>query len=442
MQHCRYCGDPLPDGATICPSCKTPVVREAGISLKDTDTDTERLGPNRMKYLWIGVACAVVLLAVAGYFLYQRYLATEREEGYEACLQEARRDLDDGRYARAIDGFQEALDLLPDGEEALDGLETATEALQQEGLDQAEALLRGEDFAGAAQALRKVEPDAASPAHARWESLRTLSTLDPKILYVDASAFPNVLVILTCGDPDALSGCDLTLLEDGEERSIQASRTASDAVELHFLGADAEGGPQQRLLTLQIERDGFQFTREASYETPARSPAPEPERPEEPITGPAEEEEVLPSEPEEPVYRSSYTLVKEAVTWAEAVERCEEMGGHLATITSREEEQKIIDLAEAQGVRYIWLGGYTSADESGNVRGHWITGEDFSAYQHWSSEEPSGKDLDGTAEDCIMLWNIERLGGWCWNDQRNDPVSVMASMGKDMGFVCEYETLA
>ncbi len=137
-------------------------------------------------------------------------------------------------------------------------------------------------------------------------------------------------------------------------------------------------------------------------------------------------------------HTSRYELVKEALTWEEAARRCQEMGGHLATITSRDEMDKIISLAEANDVKYIWLGGYTSYDSYGNVFGHWVTGEDFS-FQAWSAKEPSRVDLDGMPEWYIMLWNIEAFGGWCWNDQRNDPLSVAAQMAPNMGFVCEFE---
>jgi hypothetical protein len=38
-----------------------------------------------------------------------------------------------------------------------------------------------------------------------------------------------------------------------------------------------------------------------------------------------------------------------------------------------------------------------------------------------------------------MLWNIPSLGGWTWNDQRNDPAAAVPSMADHMGFICEYE---
>lgn len=133
-----------------------------------------------------------------------------------------------------------------------------------------------------------------------------------------------------------------------------------------------------------------------------------------------------------------YELVMADVTWEEANEAANRAGGHLATITSQTEEDTIINMAEAQGAKYIWLGGYTSYDESGHPFGHWVTGGDFS-FQAWGKDEPSRQDLDGTPEWYIMLWNIPELGGWIWNDQRNDPGAAVEYFKGNTAYVIEYE---
>lgn len=137
-------------------------------------------------------------------------------------------------------------------------------------------------------------------------------------------------------------------------------------------------------------------------------------------------------------HTSRYLLVEECLSWEEASRRCQEMGGHLATITSQTEMDLLVSMAEDAGMKYIWLGGYTSYDNYGGVFGHWVTGEDFD-YQAWCVDEPSRVDLDGTEEWYIMLWNIPSLGGWTWNDQRNDPAAVVTTMADSMGFICEFE---
>ncbi len=133
---------------------------------------------------------------------------------------------------------------------------------------------------------------------------------------------------------------------------------------------------------------------------------------------------------------SRYELVAGTCTWEEANRRCQEMGGHLATITSQDELDQIIALAEQNDCKYVWLGGYTSYDAYGNVFGHWVTGENFS-FQAWGDGQPSREDLDGTPEWYIMLWYVHDM--WRWNDQRNDPAAVSKALNQNMCFICEYE---
>lgn len=144
------------------------------------------------------------------------------------------------------------------------------------------------------------------------------------------------------------------------------------------------------------------------------------------------------SVPSDQTHASRYLAFRESLTWEEAAERCEQLGGHLATVTSSTEEDEIIALLEGAGIKYCWLGGYTSYDDYGTVFGHWVTGETF-GYSAWSSGEPSRVDRDGTDEWYIMLWNVPSLNGWYWNDQRNDPVGAVPYMESGMGFVCEFE---
>ena len=138
------------------------------------------------------------------------------------------------------------------------------------------------------------------------------------------------------------------------------------------------------------------------------------------------------------VQDSKYQVILEPLTWEQASARCQEMGGHLATITSQDEMDELVSLAEDSGAQYLWIGGTTAHNDSGDVFGHWVTGEPFT-YEAWSLDEPSRVDKDGTEEWYIMLWNIPQLGGWTWNDQRNDPVSVATKMAESMGFICEYD---
>ncbi len=135
---------------------------------------------------------------------------------------------------------------------------------------------------------------------------------------------------------------------------------------------------------------------------------------------------------------SRYEIFIEDISWEEANQKCQERGGHLITITSQDEMDQAIKLAEATKATHVWIGGYTSYDESGQVFAHWITGEEF-AYSAWCEGEPSRQDLDGVDEWYLMLWNIKKLGGWSWNDQRNNPVADYPNLSGKIAYICEYE---
>ena len=138
-------------------------------------------------------------------------------------------------------------------------------------------------------------------------------------------------------------------------------------------------------------------------------------------------------------HNSRYEVIKADVTWEEANRACISKGGHLATITSPEEEAEIIAVAESSLIERLWMGGYTTNDINGNAVGHWVTGEQF-GYQNWYSDsEPSRFDSDNAAEFYLMFWKIGDV--WSWNDQRNDLVNSKYSKtykGK-MGYIIEYE---
>lgn len=129
-----------------------------------------------------------------------------------------------------------------------------------------------------------------------------------------------------------------------------------------------------------------------------------------------------------------YEVIKDDVTWTEANEKCIAKGGHLATITSQAEMDQLSKMAEDAGLKYAWMGGYTSV-RNGSAFGHWVTGEPFD-YTAWYQGEPSRNDKDGTPEFYLVLWNVK--GKWSWNDERNDLTEMSYAKDK-IGYICEYE---
>ena len=135
-------------------------------------------------------------------------------------------------------------------------------------------------------------------------------------------------------------------------------------------------------------------------------------------------------------HSSRYEIVREDISWTAAKEKARAKGGHLVTITSADEEKQMEKMAADAGVKYCWIGGYTSVRDN-QAFGHWTTGESFS-YTNWFAGEPSRNDKDGTPEFYLMLWNVQ--GAWSWNDQRDDVINSGLEYFKgNVGYIIEYE---
>ena len=155
----------------------------------------------------------------------------------------------------------------------------------------------------------------------------------------------------------------------------------------------------------------------APQPSPTPEPSPEPVVTEEPVQVPTE---------------STYQLIIEDVSWTQARDKCMQMGGHLAVVSTAEEFNKIVELAEENGVRKVWLGCH-------RIDGQlvWETTETVEFYQ-WAANEPSGYDWgDNVPEDYLLLWYHN---GWYYNDSRNDPVSDYPEMYRgQIAYVCEFD---
>ncbi len=119
-------------------------------------------------------------------------------------------------------------------------------------------------------------------------------------------------------------------------------------------------------------------------------------------------------------YFKAYNM---AMTWQEAKEYCESLGGHLATVASAPEQEILKSLACKSGRRY-WLGASDSKTEG---RWKWVTGERW-AYTVWAENRPSA---NGAARDYLQLWV---KGGYLWID-----ASSTKKNSTNTGFICEWE---
>lgn len=122
----------------------------------------------------------------------------------------------------------------------------------------------------------------------------------------------------------------------------------------------------------------------------------------------------------EPTDGHKYEIFRETLTWEEAKAACEAKGGHLATITSQE-EQKLIESLNTQNSK-LWIGGYK------NSAGEWcwVTGEPWE-YQNWGDGEPNNSSNVVAGESCVAMWPEK------WNDLANSNVYEQS------GYICEWE---
>ena len=128
-----------------------------------------------------------------------------------------------------------------------------------------------------------------------------------------------------------------------------------------------------------------------------------------------------------------YKIFNEGMTWQEAKRYCENISGHLVTITSEREQNFIYDLLMMNGVRNsYWIGGFKGS----NGEWRWITNEKFS-YNNWGWNQPDG---DGTA---LMIY-FSTSNGWKmgdWNDLNSTGNNGQTFFGvNNFGFICEWES--
>jgi len=129
-----------------------------------------------------------------------------------------------------------------------------------------------------------------------------------------------------------------------------------------------------------------------------------------------------------------YRFVPGAMKWDEARAKAEAMGGHLATVTSREENEWIYatfgpKLDPEKHSSSVWLGG--SADAAGHAWS-WVTGEPF-AFADWFEGEPDYSSTTGQPVNGPFGICIKSRGTFHWFD---DPVK---RGNASAGFLVEWD---
>ena len=135
--------------------------------------------------------------------------------------------------------------------------------------------------------------------------------------------------------------------------------------------------------------------------------------------------------PTEAPKESRYELIVSDVSWITARDSAVNAGGHLVVINDEAEYNRVLEMARAQNISYIWIGcrrveGTMTWVESAKVD-----------YWPWHPGEPSLVD-GNVPEDYLMLSNIN--GTWGYNDNRNDPAGDYPDFYSGrVGYIIEFE---
>ena len=123
----------------------------------------------------------------------------------------------------------------------------------------------------------------------------------------------------------------------------------------------------------------------------------------------------------------SYTIFSDSDSWDKAKSHCESLGGHLAVITSKEENDAIWAFVNKNGCKSAFFGLSDSPVEG---QWKWVTGEPIS-YSNWNNNEPN----ESSAANDYAEFSFYADGG-VWS------ASAFETHFEDavLSYVCEWET--
>lgn len=160
-----------------------------------------------------------------------------------------------------------------------------------------------------------------------------------------------------------------------------------------------------------------------------------------------------PEPTEAPQREHLYQFYLEDCTWSEACESAIRKGGHLVTIDTEEEYQRIVRQAESEGYKgneHFFIGGmrqnnsysYYWLDENKKLYGEPVNSSSNEIYSNWLNGEPSftsGEKADMYDETVLMLLRFDKTGEWVLNDIPDDILKVAPYYSGKLGYICEFE---
>ena len=263
-----------------------------------------------------------------------------------------------------------------------------------------------DDFSSDYFVPNAAEPDDFDPDNFEWDDGKGSSGKGKKGLVI------GILAVVIVGVGVGVGGYFLYKNMSSSKNSV----TASKETEKEKKKKDSSKKEEQKKAD---EKDAEKTDKEEGLKDSVEGAPPAKE------DGSQKEEKKAPAAP---VYE--YQVVAQRMTWSEAYTYCQSQGGQLATPSTQEEYNQIVQKANESGLKVLWLGAQRTPDGSGFM---WVSGDEFS-FAQWGAGEPNN-DQGNESRLGMMYVN----GSWNLYDMPDDISQYYSS--NIVGFVMEKEVV-
>lgn len=322
MKYCTQCGAALADSAAFCTQCgakldaapaaEAPTPEAVSAPVTEAAAPAAPKPPKKKSPLLFIIPIAVLVIAIAGFFIYRTVSLNNEIAG---LMEEAQEYIDKEKYKQAISRYEAVLELKENHAEAQAGLAAAQTALQiRDTIEEAdaalargntdeaiklyhEALSLGSDdpaiLAGLTSAnlsiaraylnlgeleearavLEKLEVESSDDCYDEYTRLTSVVAFGAQVESVDASAYPTLSITFTFApgaDPYRIDGIDV-MESDGAYCKAGVWDAAAEPGRATFtcytLSADDWGAEKDLAITMHV--DGFPIHLTASCQVPA-----------------------------------------------------------------------------------------------------------------------------------------------------------------------------
>jgi len=131
-----------------------------------------------------------------------------------------------------------------------------------------------------------------------------------------------------------------------------------------------------------------------------------------------------------------YCYFSNSLSWNNAEKFCRDIGGHLVSINSAEEQDFVQSVADASNSENLWIGGYYDEE-----KWKWTDGSDFS-YSNWDEAKPD--NYFGNEFYTKFPCRDQEFESWAAHRGKWDDVSLIADglegdvPVSSFGFICEW----